>query len=319
MNTEKQNTVTLDSPLLQEQLQVLLRETFGSRVEVVDVRIGNQRHDYIVLLMELASPDLQVVVKLAGPDAPYNYPFERTAVCHQLVAKETTIPMPEIFVVDVSYQKWPWRYLIKSLIPGDEWAIVLPDMDVEQSADSYRQFGNAVAQIHSIQFPSFGELTTNGAVQNGTTCLPALRVHARQMIQKPHLRDIFENVLGQHAHLFADVETANLCHEDLHKHNILFAQQQDGWQLATVLDFDKGWAGHHETDLARLDLWTDMTTYEFWQAYQEVRAVDPLYPQRRPIYQLLWCLEVAWEDEKHLADTRAVCEELSIPIIETFV
>ena len=226
--------------------------------------------------------------------------------------------MPELFGVDVSYQEWPWRYLIKAHMLGEEWAVVLPHMDTQQSADSYRQFGNAIAQIHTIQFPTFGELTITGSVQDGTTCLPVLRAHARNMIQNPHLFGIFNNVLDQYAHLFTDVVTANLCHEDLHKHNILFTQQQELWQLATVLDFDKGWAGHHETDLARLDLWTDMTNDDFWQAYREVRSVDPLYPQRRPIYQLLWCLEVAWEDKKHLADTRVVCEELGIPVIETF-
>jgi len=63
------NTLTLESPLLHEQLHALLQETFGSRVEIVDMQIGNQRHDYLVLLIELASTDLQVVVKLAGPDA----------------------------------------------------------------------------------------------------------------------------------------------------------------------------------------------------------------------------------------------------------
>ncbi len=311
--------MNLESNIFQARLHSLLKEIFGMHVELVDVQIGNQRHDYLVLLVQLASPDLKVVVKLAGPEAPYHYPFERTAVFHNLVAEKTTIPMPEVFAVDTSYQAWPWRYLIKAHIPGEEWAVVRERMDDQQLADSYHQFGNAVAQIHTIQFPAFGELTEAGHVQNGTTCLPALRIHASNHIQKPRLLDIFYDVLDQYAHLFANVDTPNLCHEDLHKHNILFAPHQEGWQLATVLDFDKGWAGHHETDLARLDLWTGMTNDAFWKGYREVRAVDPLYTQRRPIYQLLWCLEVAWEDEKHLADTRQVCLDLGIPIIESFV
>ena len=203
-------------------------------------------------------------------------------------------------------------------IPGEEWAVVRSHMNANQLADSYRQFGNAVAQIHTIQFPAFGELTESGYVQNGTTCLPALRKHASNHIQKPYHLNIFSDVLDQYAHLFNDVGTANLCHEDLHMHNILFTQYQGQWRLATVLDFDKGWAGHHETDLARLDLWTDMTNEAFWQGYQAVRTVDPLYEQRRPIYQLFWCLEVAWQSKKHLADTRQVCEELGIPNIASY-
>jgi fructosamine-3-kinase len=132
------------------------------------------------------------------------------------------------------------------------------------------------------------------------------------------LQDYFLSVLSQYEPVFEDICVASLCHEDLHKHNILFEKQQGGWRLATILDFDKAWAGHHETDLARLDLWTDMTAEEFWQAYEAIHPVDPPYPQRRPIYQLLWCLEYARSTAKHLADTQQICRELGIPVIEYF-
>jgi fructosamine-3-kinase len=145
-----------------------------------------------------------------------------------------------------------------------------------------------------------------------------LQARANHCIKTERLRDYFSAVLMRYAHLFADVSTANLCHEDLHRYNILFENRPGQWRLATILDFDKAWAGHRETDLARLDLWTDMTNEAFWQAYNAVRPVDWLYQQRRPIYQLLWCLEVAWPSAKHLADTRQVCQELGFPIIESF-
>jgi aminoglycoside phosphotransferase (APT) family kinase protein len=318
VDTDSSNSLTPASPILREQLQAILQETFGSRVEIVDTKIGNQRHDYLVLLIRLASPDLTVVVKLAGPEAPYDCPFERTAVIHQLVAAQTTIPMPEILAVDVSYQKWPWRYIIKAYLPGEEWVSVVPQLDAAQTVQAYRQFGNAVAQIHNIVFPTFGELTTNGRVENGSAFLPALKARAKVYIQNGRLLDYFYSVLDHYTPLFADVGSASLCHEDLHKFNILFHRRQGQWQLATILDFDKGWAGHYEIDLAWLNLWTGMMTDDFWHAYEEVKLIDPLYQQRRPVYQLLWCLEYAMPTEKHLADTRQVCQELGFPVIDAF-
>ena len=89
----------------------LLHERFGSQVELVDMTVANRLEDYVVLLATLRHPTLSVVVKLAGPRAPYPYPFDRTALFHRLVATHTTIPMPEVLAVDVSYQAWPWRYL----------------------------------------------------------------------------------------------------------------------------------------------------------------------------------------------------------------
>jgi len=126
------------------------------------------------------------------------------------------------------------------------------------------------------------------------------------------------SVLDKHQALFSDVRQPDLCHEDLHGHNILFHYQEGKWQLATILDFDKAWAGHRETDLARLDLWKVMTSKQFWQSYQAVCPVSPLYKQRRPVYQLLWCFEYARQTADHLADTQQVCAELEIPCIERF-
>jgi hypothetical protein len=99
----------------------LLRQTFGSKVELIDTKVANRHKDYVVLIAELRFPTLQIVVKLAGPQAPYPYPFDRTALFHRLVATHTTIPMPEILAVDVSYKEWPWRYLIKTYVPGLQW------------------------------------------------------------------------------------------------------------------------------------------------------------------------------------------------------
>ncbi|MCB9421622.1 MAG: phosphotransferase [Ardenticatenaceae bacterium] len=299
-------------------LRLLLKEKVGSGVEIVDCKIGNQRHDYLVLLVQLRSPALELVVKLAGLEAPYDYPFERTAVIHRLVAAHTIISMPEIIAVDTSYREWPWRYLIKTHISGTEWDAVFPQLKAAQLSDTYCQIGNAVAQLHTIAFPAFGELSADGRVEGDRPYLDVLQRRANLIIKKERLRDYFSAVLVRYADLFADVSTANLCHEDLHRYNILFENRQGQWHLATILDFDKAWAGHRETDLARLDLWTGMTNESFWLAYNAVRPVDLLYKQRRPIYQLLWCLEAAWPTAKHLADTHQVCQELGLPVIESF-
>ena len=303
---------------LGDLLVQLLQQTFGPRVELVDYQVANRHHDYLVLLIQLRHPSLQIVVKLAGPEAPMSSSFDRTAMLHRLVAAHTTIPMPEILAVDVSCQDWPWRYLIKTHIPGLEWAVVRQQMSSEELSSAYRQLGEAVAQLHTVRFPAFGELAADGSVQGDGTCLVALRAHAEGGIKNPRLRDLFDSVLEERRHLFLDVQDAGLCHEDLHQHNILFQARQGRWHLATILDFDKAWAGHHETDLARLDLWTGMTSKEFWEAYKVLCPVAPLYKERRPIYQLLWCLECAWSTPEHLADTRRICEELGLPRFERF-
>lgn len=299
-------------------LRQLLKQTLGAEVELAGCQIANQQPDYLVLLLQLRRPAMKVVAKLAGPAAPLAAAFERTAMLQCLVATQTTIPMPEVLAVDTSCQAWPWRYFIKTYIPGQEWAAARRQMTGEELSDAYRQIGSAVAQLHTIHFPTFGELAANGDVQGDQPYPTALQAHARAIIRSARLRDLFCSALEQQQPLFLDVRGASLCHEDLHMHNILFRRDQGRWRLATILDFDKAWAGHHETDLARLELWHGMTSTEFWTTYKAICPIAPLYGERRALYQLLWCLEYARPTAEHLADTQRLCRELGLPHLTRF-
>ena len=299
-------------------LPQLLRQTLGAGVELAGCQIGNQQHDTLVLLLQLRRPAMKVVAKLATPEAPLASAFERTAMLQRLVATQTTIPMPETLAVDTSCRVWPWRYLIKTHIPGQEWAAAQRQMTGEELSDAYRQIGSAVAQLHTIRFPAFGELAPDGSVQGAEPYPVALQEHARSIIRSARLRELFFSALERQRPLFLDVRGASLCHEDLHRHNILFTRHQGRWRLATILDFDKAWAGHHETDLARLELWKGMTSVEFWGPYEAVCPIAPLYRERRPLYQLLWCLEYARPSAEHLADTQRLCKELGLPRLKRF-
>ncbi|PKO15290.1 MAG: hypothetical protein CVU39_11850 [Chloroflexi bacterium HGW-Chloroflexi-10] len=304
-----------DIPL--DLINQVLQQTFGTQVEIAQYQISKKLHDYLVLLVQLRHPAIDIVIKLAGPAAPLASFFDRTALLHQLVAQQTSIPVCEILAVNMSYQTWPWRYLIKRFIAGQEWAAVRPLLNRVELSGAYQQLGAAVAQLHTIRFPVFGEIDLNGD-REAQPYAAALAEHARGIIQSDHLRDLFSMALEKNRALFTDVDQPRLCHEDLHKYNILFQYDQGQWRLATILDFDKAWAGHPESDLARLELWKGMTTKDFWEAYHAICAVDALYEQRRPIYQLLWCFEYADPSEAHLADTRRLCAQLGLPRFSRF-
>jgi fructosamine-3-kinase len=280
----------MNTVISHDQLLQLLQHTFGTKVQIVNQKIGNQHHDYLVLLVKLRQPSLEIVVKIAGPDAPMASPFERTAMLHRLVANRTSIMMPEILAVNMSYQAWPWRYLIKTYIPGQEWMVVQQEMNTEELSYAYQQIGSAVAQLHGIQFPMFGELKVDGSVRGDEPFLIAFTERAQRSIKNDHLRDLFFSALDR----------------------------QGQWHLATILDFDKAWAGHHEIDLARLEFWRGMTRDEFWSSYKAICPIETLYEQRRHIYQLLWCFEYAQSTQEHLTDTQHVCAQLGIPCPERF-
>jgi aminoglycoside phosphotransferase (APT) family kinase protein len=296
----------------------LLQHLFGSDVVLGDCSVGNQRDDYVVLLAHLKSPEVDVVIKLAGTDAPVPCPFEQTAWVHDLVSRQTSVPVARIIAVDTSYARWPWRYMIKEYIPGVEWASLQSQLSREQAKDTYVQVAQAVAELHGVNFARFGDLPAGDTVRQTSDFVEALRERARRRIGSKRRFELFEQILYERAALFLSVTNSCLCHEDLHKFNIIFRQDGDGWRLANILDFDSAWAGCYESDLARLEMWNGDMAQTIMQSYGAAHPVAADYLARRPVYQLLWCLEYASETERHLADTARVCAELGIPPVESF-
>jgi aminoglycoside phosphotransferase (APT) family kinase protein len=298
-------------------LVLLLQEKIGSRLEVVEHQVLNRHTDYFVILLKTHNPDLELVVKLAGSAAPYPCPFDRTAMLHRLITDKTSLIVPEVLGVDVSCREWPWRYLIMTYLPGQEWASVQSKLDTVLLKQAYAQIGEAVAELHLLEFPGFGELSASGIVESEPDFLTALKVRAQRRIKNSVLAARFVNLLEDNATLFASPGPACLVHEDLHPFNLLFHKPDGQWHLLTILDFDKAWAASHEIDLARLELWTGMTGPGFWEGYNRLELRDNLYVERRPFYQLLWCFEYAVNSSRHLEDTRRLCQQLGLsPVIE---
>ena len=300
----------------QETIEALFRDVFGSQARLAGVTIAKQDLDYQVLTIQLDHPHLEVMVKLAGPRAALSCPFERTAALLQRVAATTTVPVVSVIAADTSYRDWPWRYCIYERAPGLPWGELREQLTPAEQTDARRQLGHAVAQLHSVRFEAFGELTDEAQVQPAAQrmgVLAALKARAALRITAAPLRDTFLAALERYVDWFSDVTEARLTHEDLHGWNVLFAQRGDRWQLTGIVDFDKAWAGHAESDLARLEFWDGMADAAFWESYTALQPVEPQFAQRRLIYQLFWCLEVAWATPRHLADTRRVFAELGLP------
>ena len=255
----------MDKLLSDDQLLQLLQDTFGRGVQLLDCQVGKRAHDYLVLIAQLERPALKVVIKIAGPEAPLASQFERTAMLQDLVRRKTKIPMPETHAVNMSFERWPWRYVIKTFLEGEMWVAVRDQLTERERSAAFRQLGHAVAQLHQIKFPAFGKLAADGSVQAEPDYLPAFSGRARRSIGSERLFASFLEALERRRELFLDVAHPVLCHEDLHGYNILYEVDKGSWRLATIIDVDKAWAGHNQIDLARMDLWKGMTSRAFWE------------------------------------------------------
>jgi aminoglycoside phosphotransferase (APT) family kinase protein len=293
-------------------LSDLICSGLGHRGTLAGYRVVQEREDYAVIEATLDGPHMKVVVKLAGPRAQIDCPFERTAGILRLVRNATSVPIAEVLAADVSYSTWPWRYLLTSHIPGLTWAVARPKLQRQEAVELFRDFGRVAGLLHTISFPFCGELDPAGVVEGEADFYTALLRRAHRRIPNPEHAALFIALLAERAGLFDDLIGGVLCHEDLNPHNILIEQHHGGWRVAAILDFESTWAGQAESDLARLELWRGMMGPGFLTAYEKIVPISPGYAERRPLYQVLWCLEYAQPTPEHNADTARVCALLGI-------
>ena len=257
------------------------------------------------------------MLKVSTQGDPRPIDYERTAMVTGL-ARAAGTPTPAILAVDTSCRAGPWRYLLLEHVEGVEWKQLRGQLDGHEVRSAHRQIATAVLAMQSVRFGSFGELDSFGTPRGGgqpagDDLLTALRHRAELRIEDESARDLFGHLLDREADLFERRHGSVLCHDDLHHGNLVFQASPSGWRLAAVLDWDKTWAGPRESDIARMTFWDDMTGPGFWEVYRAEVPLTSAEQQRRPIYQLLWCLEYDDRSTRHLADTALLRHRLGLP------
>lgn len=290
----------------------LVRSALGHFGNLMHYAIIREDEDYAVIAARFTDPTQEIVIKLAGPRAVLSSAFERTAAIVQVVHARNAVLTFDVLAVDVSYRLWPWRYLITTTVPGARWSDVPPRGQATKPRALYVSLGRAIGQLHTIHFPACGEMAPDGSITAYPTYYQALLERAQRRIANPVHARRFVSLVQERSQLFDELVTGTLCHEDLNPSNLLVAGTATDRPRVAVIDFDSAWAGCAESDLARLELWRGMIGEGFWEAYQDYSPVNVRYPERRPLYQLLWCLEYARPTAQHLADTERVCTDLGI-------
>jgi aminoglycoside phosphotransferase (APT) family kinase protein len=261
---------------------------------------------------------MRLVVKLEVPGERPNRRLDSMAAIARLVRAQTDAPTFDVVAVDTTCHKWPWEYLIVTELAEVTWMKLYPRLDDHARSVGQRQIGRSAAQLHALQFDTFGEIGPDGAVVDGTGPLAALRKRAQRRLRTARYRDLMLDVLESRASLFEGLARPTLCHEDLNPNNLVFTTRDGQPVLSGILDFESAWSSTGESDLARLDLWRMTKGQALQQGYAEVAHTDSKYAARKPVLQLLWCLEYAEHDasSQHQADTDQVCKALGITPIQ---
>lgn len=270
-----------------------------------------QAAEHWVVRAETTEGD-RLVVKLATQLAAVPS-FTDAKAKHDLIRRLTAIPMSEMLAADDSISNVPFRYSVQTEMRGEEWFSRRSRLNEAERGRALGHLGEIVGRLHAPTTQKFGLLPSPEV----KAALDALENHASRIIQRDDLRDQFIELLHRHGHLWANVIDPGITHDDLHGLNILFDPDQPT-AVSAILDFDKAWSGPTESDFARMELWHGMTDPSFLASYRGLVPELAGYVDRRPYYQLLWCLEFGQTTAGHLKTTNQLAEQVGLPRIYEF-
>ena len=260
-----------------EQIKAVCEQAFGQGTSINSVRELDGGQFNNTYLIELADRD-PVILRVAPPPERAVFWHERFLMRRELAMQPLLAPiaalLPTILMSDFTHQVIARDYLFQSWMPGSIWWDVQQDLSPEEHDDLWRQFGQLVRAISSVQGEAFG-LVQNGS-QFPTWSLTLLDwlectiTDAANSSLDTALLCRLLAIVRDHTGFLDEIARPRLLHGDLWLFNLLIERNKKGPRIVGVLDADRGSWGDPLADWTFFLLPRRASAQEqalFWQTY----------------------------------------------------
>ena len=209
---------------------------------------------------------------------------------HEIVRRETTIPVAEILAHDTSRRVVDRDFLIMEKLAGGALSD-FPRLTAALYDRVLEQVGRMLAQLHRITRDRYGYLGAHRCMEPQPDWPSAFRVMWNRLIdnivgvgayseqEAARLRGLLEQCAGA----FERPVPASLLHMDIWAQNILVDEQG---HVTGIVDWDRGLWGDPEIEFAVLD-YCGISEPAFWRGYGQPRDGSP-DAQRRGVFYYLY-------------------------------
>jgi aminoglycoside phosphotransferase (APT) family kinase protein len=237
-------------PLSAAQIECLCLRAFGADLAVVDVTPLRGGTFNLVYRIELSNGNL-VVLRLAPPATTIPY-WDDVALMRREQAMQPYLAavghlLPRLLFVDFTHQVLDRDYMFQEFRTGERWEEIAKDLDEEDEAPLWQQFGAILRHLHDTSSKEFGwpalglryATWAEAVLARLEQLVPAL---AQAKLNQEPLRRLIAHLHAQ-PELLAVVTVAGLLHGDLWRFNLLVDRQVTPPQIVAVLDADRAWWG----------------------------------------------------------------------------
>lgn len=233
-----------------------------------------------------------LVIRIAPEDETPQLFYEKKMMrqektIHDLIKKQTMIPVPHIYIYDESKTILPRAYLIMERLPG----IPLSNTYQINHGHVLRQVGTYLAQAHARVKDLYGYIGEHHPMQPQLNWKDAFTIMWEKLIFDIGQTQIYDKVLCNkmrallkgHQSLFERDIEASLLHMDVWAQNILVTPDS---KVTGLIDWDRALWGDPEIEFAVLD-YCGISEPPFWEGYGKERD-ESKEANIRKIFYLLY-------------------------------
>jgi aminoglycoside phosphotransferase (APT) family kinase protein len=311
------NPQAFQQAVASEQIKAMCERAFGQGTPINSVRELDGGQFNNTYLIELADRD-PVILRVAPPPEQAVFWHERFLMRRELAMQPLLAPiaalLPTILMTDFTHEVIERDYLFQRWMPGSLWWDVQQDLTPEEHDDLWRQFGQLVRAISSVQGEAFG--LVHYGPQFPTWSLTLLEWLERTIADAANssldtvLLCRLLAIVRDHTCFLDEITSPRPLHGDLWLFNLLIERTKEGPRIVGVLDADRGSWGDPLADWTFFLLPRRASAQEqalFWQGYGQPGA-GPGALFRAQVYQGLHqgkILSVARRDGNERAVNRA--------------
>jgi fructosamine-3-kinase len=214
---------------------------------------------------------------------------------HQIIRRETEIPIPEIVAYDFSRDIIDRDYVLMSALPGIPLSNA-GSISATIRAQALRQVGHHLRALHDLTADdqldrhAYGYLGAHEPMEPQPTWAEAFHVMWNRLLDDvvacgsytEEEAQRFRDLLDRHRSAFTRPVTPRLLHMDVWSQNILIDRQGN---VTGLVDFDRALWGDVEIEFAVLD-YCGISEPPFWTGYGQPRDRSPDANIRQRFYLL---------------------------------
>lgn len=267
--------------LTEDKIRELAKINFGDSCEVRNITELKGGMFNAIYQMERNPEGDKIVLKVGVIPGTPLLTYEKNVMptevaCFQMVAEQTTVPVPRILAYDFSKTHIKSNYFFMTSMEGVTLSSVMRKMDKANLNRIREELAGYLWQIHQIKGPYYGYFTEDKTKQYHTWEKAFLAMFAQLLSDaKEHHTKLpykrIQEALSQNASYLRELKQPALVEYDCHEGNIFVKEINGEYKIEGILDLERAFWGDPAADFPAAFVFSDDIRKEpvFLTAYQK--------------------------------------------------